>query len=267
MSSTASPSHEPVLQRVDRNGVATLTLNRPDKFNALSHELLDALTAEFDALATARDVRVVILAASGRAFCTGHDLREMRSDSSEPAMRTLFDKCAAMMLKLAALPQPVIAKVQGMATAAGCQLVATCDLAVAAERARFATSGINLGLFCSTPMVALTRNVPRKVAMEMLLTGDFIGADEALRHGLVNRVVAAGELDHAVDELATRIAAQAPAAIALGKQLFYRQLEAATAVAYDMASETMACNMQTEDSRDGIDAFLGKQPMPPWKGR
>jgi enoyl-CoA hydratase/carnithine racemase len=263
----AATQDAPPLLREDRDGIATLTLNRPDKFNALSHALLDALQAELDGIENDRSVRVVVLAANGRAFCTGHDLKEMRQDSSEKVMRTLFDKCGRMMQTLTRIPQPVIAKVHSIATAAGCQLVATCDLAIAAEAAKFATSGINLGLFCSTPMVALTRNVPRKVAMEMLVTGDFIDAESAARHGLVNRAVPAEELDEAVDTLATKIAGQSPASIALGKQLFYRQVEAAAAAAYDMASGTMACNMTTEDARDGIDAFLAKQPRPEWKGR
>jgi enoyl-CoA hydratase/carnithine racemase len=257
----------PLLLRQDRDGVATLTLNRPDQFNALSHALLDALQAELDALADDRSVRVVVLAANGRAFCTGHDLKEMRADSSQETMRALFDKCGRMMQTITRIPQPVIARVHSIATAAGCQLVATCDLAIAADAARFATSGINLGLFCSTPMVALTRNVPRKLAMEMLLTGDFIDAETAARFGLVNRAVPAAELDEAVADLAGKIAGQTPVSIALGKQLFYRQVEAATAAAYEMASETMACNMVTEDARDGIDAFIGKQPRPEWKGR
>jgi len=264
--SDANPAIEPVLLRESDDGVVTLTLNRPDKFNSLSDALLDALVTELDTLKEDRDTRVVVMAANGRAFCTGQDLREMRSDSSEATMRALFAKTGAVMQRITALPQPVIAKVHSIATAAGCQLVASCDLAVASEKARFATSGINLGLFCSTPMVALTRNVPRKVAMEMLLTGDFITADDALRHGLINRVVAADELDDSVARFARQIANQPPAAIALGKQLFYRQLEAATAVAYEMAGETMACNMLHDDSRDGIDAFLAKQPLPPWKG-
>ncbi len=263
----AATQDAPLLLREDRDGIATLTLNRPEKFNALSHALLDALQAELDAIGEDRSVRVVVLAANGRAFCTGHDLKEMRADSAEATMRALFDKCGRMMQTLTRIPQPVIAKVHSIATAAGCQLVATCDLAIAAEEAKFATSGINLGLFCSTPMVALTRNVPRKVAMEMLLTGDFIDAEAAARHGLVNRAVPAHELDATVDALAAKIAGQPAVSIAMGKQLFYRQIEAAAAAAYDMASQTMACNMTTEDARDGIDAFIAKQPRPEWKGR
>ncbi|MDX1593541.1 MAG: enoyl-CoA hydratase [Gammaproteobacteria bacterium] len=260
-------SEAPLVLREDRDGIATVTLNRPDKFNALSHALLDALQAELDAIGNDSSVRVVVLAANGRAFCTGHDLKEMRADSSEEVMRSLFDKCSRMMQTVTRIPQPVIARVHSIATAAGCQLVATCDLAIASEEAKFATSGINLGLFCSTPMVALTRNVSRKVAMEMLVTGDFIDAATAARHGLVNRAVPADELDDAVSALAGKIAAQPAVSIAMGKRLFYQQVEAATDAAYAMASETMACNMTTEDARDGIDAFLAKQPRPEWKGR
>ncbi len=264
-SPSASPS--PVLLRDDADGVATLTLNRPNAFNALSGALLDALLAETAALKEDTSVRVVVLAGAGKAFCAGHDLKEMRADSSEPAMQALFAKCADVMLGLVRLPQPVIARVHGIATAAGCQLVAMCDLAVAAEEARFATSGIKVGLFCSTPAVALSRNLSRKQALEMLLTGDFIDAATALAHGLVNRVVAADALDGAVTDLAERIASRSPASIAMGKKLFYEQLDKGLEDAYRLAARTMACNMQTEDAQDGIDAFIAKEPMPKWKGR
>ncbi|HYN39907.1 MAG TPA: enoyl-CoA hydratase [Rhodospirillales bacterium] len=257
----------PPLSRADDAGIATLTMDRPDKFNALSVELLDALLAAFRAIGEDRSVRVVVLAGAGRAFCTGHDLKQMRADPSDDAIRALFRRCAELMLAIARIPQPVIARVHGVATAAGCQLVASCDLAVAAEGARFAVSGVNLGLFCSTPMVALSRNLSRKRAMEMLLTGDFIDAATAERWGLINRVVPADRLDAAVAELATAVAAKSPAAVALGKQLFYRQLEQGIEAAYELASETMACNMRTRDAQAGIDAFLGKQPLPQWTGR
>ncbi len=246
-----------ILLRNDSHGITTLTLNRPDKFNALSDGLLDAMQLELDAIAADDTVHVVVLAANGKAFCTGHDLKEMRADSSQEASERLFRKCSRMMLTITRLPQPVIAKVQGVATAAGCQLVATCDLAVTVDTARFATSGVNLGLFCSTPMVAVTRNMPRKAAMEMLLTGDFMDAERAREYGLVNYVVPAEQLDSATQELAKKIAAKSPTAIAMGKQLFYRQLEAAMEAAFDMASNTMACNMSTDDAQSGIDAFLG----------
>jgi enoyl-CoA hydratase/carnithine racemase len=256
-----------MLHRSSAGHVATLTMNRPDKFNALSIELLDALQAELQAIAADRNVRVVVLAGAGRAFCTGHDLKQMRADPSDAAMRALFRRCADLMLTIARIPQPVIARVHGVATAAGCQLVASCDLAVAVETARFAVSGVNLGLFCSTPMVALSRNVGRKQAMELLLTGEFIDAQTAERWGLVNRVVPADQLDAAVAALAASVASKSPAAVALGKQLFYKQLEVGIEEAYALASDVMACNMRAQDAQAGIDAFLAKQPMPEWTGR
>jgi enoyl-CoA hydratase/carnithine racemase len=263
----ATTAEGPVLTRDDAGGIATLTLNRPDKFNALSVALLTALQDELDAIAADPSVKVVVLAANGRAFCAGHDLKEMRENPGRQAIQALFDQCAKVMLTLTRIPQPVIARVHAVATAAGCQLVATCDLAVAVEEARFAVSGVNLGLFCSTPMVALTRNLPRKQAMEMLLTGEFIDAQTALHYGLVNKVVPRDRLDAAVVELAGRITAKSSAAVALGKRLFYKQLESGMEAAYQLAGETMTCNMMTEDAQNGIDAFINKQPLPPWKGR
>lgn len=260
-------TEQPVLLREDAGGVATLTLNRPQKFNALSVALLTALQKQLEQLARDDSVRVVVLAAAGKAFCAGHDLKEMRQDSDRQATQALFELCSDVMLSIVRLPKPVIARVHGIATAAGCQLVASCDLAVTVETARFAVSGVNLGLFCSTPMVPLSRNVPRKVAMEMLLTGDFISAQTALQYGLVNRVVPAAELDASVDELAKKVASKSPAAVALGKELFYRQVEAGLEAAYAEASETMTCNMMLEDAQCGVDAFIAKQPMPQWKGR
>ncbi len=262
-----SLANEPVLLRQDRDGIATLTLNRPAKFNALSVELLTSLQNELDAIAGDTSVRVVVLAGSGKAFCAGHDLGEMRRDSSREAIAALFGQCSRMMVSMTRMPQPVIARVHGIAAAAGCQLVAHCDLAVAAEEARFATSGINVGLFCATPMVAVTRNLPRKQAMEMLMTGAFIDARTALEYGLVNRVAPADALDDAVAALAGEIAGKAPQFIAVGKRLFYRQIETGIEQAYDEANEVMTANMQTADARNGIDAFLAKQPMPKWKGR
>ncbi len=260
-------ANEPLVVRRDRDGIATLTLNRPEKFNALSVAMLTALQDEFDALAGDRSVHVIVLAGSGKAFCAGHDLGEMRNDSSPQAIAALFAQCSRMMVSMTRLPQPVSARVHGIATAAGCQLVAHCDLAVASEEARFATSGINVGLFCATPMVAVTRNLPRKQAMEMLMTGAFIDAPTAREYGLVNRVVPADALDGAVAELAGEIATKAPQFIAEGKRLFYRQIEADLEHAYDEANDVMTANMQTEDARTGIDAFLAKRPMPKWKGR
>jgi enoyl-CoA hydratase/carnithine racemase len=249
------------------NGVLTLTLNRPKAFNSLSLALMTALEQALDQAAEDPAVRCIVIAGNGKAFCAGHDLKEMRETPGRQAVEALFRQCSRMMLAITRIPKPVIARVHGIATAAGCQLVAACDLAVATQGARFAVSGVNLGLFCATPMVALSRNVPRKAAMEMLLTGQFIDADAALRHGLVNRVVPPEELDDAVGALAASIAAKSPAAIAFGKQLFHRQLEAGLEAAYALASETMTCNMMTEDAAAGIDAFLAKQPPPEWKGR
>lgn len=238
-------------------GVVRLTLNRPDAFNALSEALIDALQAELAAIAKS-DARVVVIAAAGRAFCAGHDLKEMRAAPSHGYYAKLFERCSKMMLTIQKMPQPVIARVQGVATAAGCQLVAMCDLAVAADSARFAVSGINLGLFCSTPAVPLTRNVSRKAAFEMLMTGEFIDAAAALREGLVNRVVAADELDAAVTALAARICAKPQASVAAGKGLFYRQLEMGVEAAYQLAGQTMACNMMNDAALDGVQAFIDK---------
>lgn len=263
----ASISNEAVLLRHDADGVATLTLNRGNKFNALSTELMAAVQDALDAIAADSSVRVVVLAGAGKAFCAGHDLAEMRADPGPEAMTRLFSQCSRMMLSLTRIPQPVIARVHGMATAAGCQLVAQCDLAISAEEARFATSGINVGLFCSTPMVAVTRNLPRKQAMEMLLTGDFIDAETALRYGLVNRVVPGAELDAAVAAMATTLAGKAPVALARGKRLFYSQLEVGLEGAYEQATRVITDNMQDQDTRAGIDAFVEKKPMPEWNDR
>jgi enoyl-CoA hydratase/carnithine racemase len=261
------PCEAEVLLRSDNGGITTLTLNRPSKFNALSVQLLSALEDQFACIGEDRSVRAVILAGAGKAFCTGHDLKEMRDSPGKQAVQALFQQCSRVMLATTRIPQPVIARVHGVATAAGCQLVATCDLAVAAEDARFAVSGVNLGLFCSTPMVALSRNLPRKQSMEMLLTGSFIDASAALRYGLINRVVPQDRLETATAELAAAVASKSPVAIAFGKQLFYRQLEVSLEAAYELASETMTCNMMTEDAQAGIDAFITKQPVPEWKGK
>lgn len=251
----------PLISAFD-NGVQTLTLNRPAQYNALSEELLDALAAALDRAAADAAVRVVVLAAAGKAFCAGHDLKQMRGRDRD-YQRALFAKCSAVMTRLPRLPQPVIARVHGMATAAGCQLVASCDLAVAAAGAQFAVSGVRVGLFCSTPAVALSRNVARKRAMEMLLTGDFVDAGAALQYGLVNRVVAAGELNAAVAALAQNIVAKPPRVIQLGKRRFYEQLKLGLGDAYRLAGETMADNMMFEETREGIDAFIEKR-RPNW---
>ena len=256
---------EPALLREDRDGVAYLALNRPRARNALCVELLEALAAEIDALREDREVRVVVISGSGPDFCAGHDLKEMRAHPDLEWQRALFRRCSDVMLALLRLPKVVIARVHGTATAAGCQLVATCDLALAARSARFATPGVNIGLFCSTPMVALSRAVGRKRAMHMLVTGEQLGAEDAARAGLINRAVADAELDAAVDALAREIAAKSPQTLAIGKQAFYRQLELGVVEAYAYASEVMAKNMGTADAAEGIEAFLGKRD-PVWRG-
>ena len=253
----------PVLRSRDARGVVTLTLNRPLAFNALSESLLGALQKELEAVAADATARVVVLAALGKAFCAGHDLREMRAAPSLAYYGALFRQCSALMLSLQHLPVPVIARVQGIATAAGCQLVAMCDLAVAASTARFAVSGVNLGLFCSTPSVALSRNLGRKAAFEMLVTGEFIGADEALAKGLLNRVAAPEALDAEVEALVASIVAKPRVAVAMGKRLFYRQLESGIAAAYEDAAQTMACNMMDGSALEGVQAFIEKRP-PGW---
>ncbi|WP_374673681.1 enoyl-CoA hydratase [Ideonella sp.] len=258
---------DPLLLRTcDARGVVTLTLNRPQAFNALSEAMLAALQAELDALAADASARVLVIAAAGKAFCAGHDLREMRAQPSLGYYQALFARCAKVMTAIQRLPIPVIAKVQGVATAAGCQLVATCDLAVALESARFAVSGVNLGLFCSTPAVALSRNMGRKPAFEMLVTGEFIGAEEARRLGLVNRLAAdAAGLDAQVERLAASIVAKPRVAVAMGKALFYRQIEAGMEAAYIDAGQTMACNMMDDAALEGVLAFTEKRP-PAWSG-
>ncbi|NEX60595.1 enoyl-CoA hydratase [Noviherbaspirillum galbum] len=245
-------------------GVLTLTLNRGERFNPLSEEMLAALQAAFDAARDDEGVRVIVLAAAGKAFCAGHDLKQMRASPSEAYYKALFDRCSKLMLSMQQLPQPVIARVQGIATAAGCQLVSMCDLAVASTEARFAVSGVNYGLFCSTPAVGLSRNVPRKQAMEMLLTGDFIDAETARERGLVNRVVALDELDAEIGRLAASILAKPSVAVAMGKRLFYKQLEMGAGAAYQLAGQAMACNMMDEAALEGVQAFLEKR-VPDWK--
>ncbi|HQC78949.1 MAG TPA: enoyl-CoA hydratase [Accumulibacter sp.] len=265
-SSTETPTDEPYVLRNDRDGIATLTLNRPRQFNALSQAMIAAMQAQLQTIAADRQVRVVVLAGAGKAFCAGHDLKEMRANHDKAFMQDLFRRCGKMMLTINEMPQPVIARVHGIATAAGCQLVSMCDLAVASDNARFATSGINVGLFCATPGVGLSRNLGRKQALEMLLTGDFIDAETALRQGLLNRVVTGEALDAEVDALARAIVAKSSVAIGMGKQMFYKQLEMGLEAAYQYASEVMACNMMTDDAGEGIDAFIGKR-QPTWQGR
>jgi enoyl-CoA hydratase/carnithine racemase len=255
---------EPLVLRDDReDGITTLTLNRANKYNALSEGLLAAMQERIDELKEDESVRVVILAAKGKAFSAGHDLKEMRSKHDQEYYHSLFRQCSDVMLGLLSMPQPVIARVQGMATAAGCQLVANCDLAVASTEAKFAVSGVNLGLFCSTPGVALSRNVPRKRAFEMLITGDFIDARTASDWGLVNRAVEPEKLDEEVMALAGNIAGKAPVAVRTGKRLFYEQIVKDLPDAYQHAGEVMACNMMAEDTVEGVDAFIEKR-KPSW---
>ena len=255
---------QPILLRDEFEGVVTLTLNRPSQFNSLSEEMLTELQAALDAIARDPTTRAVIIAGAGKAFCAGHDLKQMRANHGKAYMQTLFKQCGKMMMSIVEMPQPVIARVHGIATAAGCQMVAMCDLAVAADGAKFAVSGVNLGLFCSTPSVALGRAMGRKQAMEMLLTGDFIDATEAQRRGLVNRVVPLEQLDAEVKKLTDSICGKSSVALAMGKQMFYRQLEMGLDGAYQLAAETMACNMMAEDAAEGIDAFMQKR-KPEWK--
>ena len=252
-----------VMETRDSAGVATLTLNRPQQFNALSEGMMTALQDALDAIARDPGVRVVVIAAAGKAFCAGHDLKQMKENNALDYYQALFAQCAKMMLTIQRLPQPVIARVHGVATAAGCQLVATCDLAVAVEGARFGVSGINVGLFCTTPGVALARNVRRKDAFEMLVTGDLIDAATARERGLVNRVVPADRLDAEIANLTASIVAKPAVALAMGKEMFYRQVEAGTEAAYQMAGQTMACNLVDPVAQEGIEAFMAKR-RPNW---
>ncbi len=256
----------PLVRRHEADGVTTLTLNRPTHFNALSEEMLEALGVELDRVADDTQVRCVVIAAEGRAFCAGHDLKQMRANPEETYYQQLFTRCGAVMQAIVELPVPVIARVQGLATAAGCQLVASCDLAVAARSSRFAVSGINAGLFCSTPAVALSRNVGRKRAMEMLFTGEFIDADQARDWGLVNRVADDEALDEVLGKLTASICAKSAVAVRTGKAMFHRQLAMPLDEAYAYAGEVMACNMMAEDAGEGIDAFIEKRP-PQWRHR
>lgn len=256
----------PILLEEHDRGVLRLTLNRPEARNALSVGLMSTLTEALCGAAEDPQVRVVIIAGAGPAFCAGHDLREIRSDQRRETYERIFAQCSELMLRIVRLPKPVIAEVHGVATAAGCQLVATCDLAVAAENARFATPGVNIGLFCSTPMVALTRAVGRKAAMEMLLTGELIDAATAREIGLVNRVVGRERLREAVDDLAGNIVGKSAMTLAIGKEAFYRQAELDLAAAYRYAAEVMTTNMLAHDAGEGIDAFLAKR-APVWHDR
>jgi enoyl-CoA hydratase/carnithine racemase len=259
-----SEAQEPVVLRTqDARGVVALTLNRPQAFNALSERMLAELQRELDAIANDESLRVVIIAAEGKAFCAGHDLKEMRADPSLDYYERLFAKCSDMMLSIQRLPVPVIARVQGIATAAGCQLVAMCDIAVASSTAKFAVSGVNVGLFCSTPGVALSRNILRKAAFEMLVTGEFINAQEAKARGLVNRVAEPEQLDAELEKMVAAIVSKPRIAVAMGKKFFYRQAELDIAAAYEAASPIMACNMMDEAALEGVQAYIEKRP-PRW---
>lgn len=266
MSAVIENTEEPILISLIEDGIARLTLNRPSQYNALSKQLLTELQNALDEIAANDDVRVVVLVANGKAFCAGHDLKEMRGSEDREFHQTLFQQCGRMMQTIAEMPQPVIAQVNGIATAAGCQLVAQCDLAVASDVSRFAVSGINVGLFCSTPAVPLSRNMHRKQAMQMLLTGDFIDAQTACQYGLVNTVTSVENVEAETRALAEKIAAKSPLAIKMGKRMFYQQLNMGLENAYEFAGDTMACNMDSEDAREGIDAFIEKR-KPTWQGR
>lgn len=263
-SPAARVGEDSVLLREDAGGICTLTLNRPRQYNALSEELIDALQANLDAIAADASVRVVVLTGAGPGFCAGHDLKEMRAQTELGYFEELFARCNRMMMSLIELPQPVIAKVHGLATANGCQLVSICDLAVAADTAQFALCGVRLGLFCSTPSVGVSRNILRKRAFEMLVTGDFVDAATAVRDGLINRAVPEYGLDAEVHRLAERIVANPKVAIDAGKELFYRQIGLDLETAYDYAGKVMAENMMADDTREGIAAFLEKRE-PRWR--
>lgn len=258
-----------ILERNDTNGIAHLVLNMPDKLNPLSDAMLAALQAEFDALQTDSTIRAVILSGAGKVFCAGHDLKEMTAgrqaeDGGQAYFKDLFDRCARMMTSIQKIPQPVIAQVHGIATAAGCQLVASCDMAIAAEGTRFGVNGVNIGLFCSTPMVALTRNISRKHAFEMLSTGHFVDAKRAEDMGLVNRVVPHEDLEAETHALAKIVADKLSAAVKIGKETFYKQIEMSMSDAYDYAGDVMVQNMMYRDTEEGIAAFLEKRD-PDWK--
>jgi enoyl-CoA hydratase/carnithine racemase len=260
---SAASELEPLILQRHRDGVAFLTLNRPAQYNVLSEQMLAALRDTFETLAADASVRVVVLGGAGKAFCAGHDLKQMKANPSLEYYQRLFDDCSRLMMRIQTLPQPVIARVHGVATAAGCQLVAMCDLAIAADDARFAVSGVNVGLFCATPSVALTRNMGRKAAFEMLVTGEFIDAPAAVQRGLINRCVPADRLDQEIDKVAAAIVAKPPSVIAAGKALFYRQLELGVASAYQLAGQAMACNMIDDIAQEGVAAFIDKR-TPNW---
>ncbi|MCP4757761.1 MAG: enoyl-CoA hydratase [Proteobacteria bacterium] len=253
------------LLRNDEKGVCYLTINRPDAYNALSIECMKALIHELETLSTDSKATVVVISGSGKGFCAGHDLQEINRNPNRSFYEKTFTTCSKMMMAVCDLPKPVIAKVHGVATAAGCQLVSSCDLAIADEKARFATPGVNIGLFCSTPMVALSRTVSKKHAMEMLLLGDMISAQRAYEIGLINRIAPFERLDQETEELASKIASKSPLTLKVGKKTYYDQISMDLAGAYDLCSRVMVDNLMTHDAKEGIDAFLGKRP-PVWRG-
>ncbi|XXK33467.1 enoyl-CoA hydratase [Rhodobacteraceae bacterium nBUS_22] len=258
-----------LLERHDTNAIAHLKMNAPDKLNALSEAMLSALQDQFDSLQNDRQIRAVILSGAGKAFCAGHDLKEMTAgrqteDGGKAYFKGLFQKCARMMSSIQKLPQPVIAQVHGIATAAGCQMVASCDMAVAADSTRFGVNGVNIGLFCSTPMVALSRNIPRKQAFEMLTTGQFINAERARDLGLINRIASEDELQEATSELAETVASKLAVAVKIGKEAFYNQLQMSLSDAYDYTGSVMVENMLFRDTEEGISAFIEKRD-PNWE--
>lgn len=259
-------SNESLVIRENAGSVVTLTLNSPKQFNALSVELLTTMQAQLNDIAQDTNIQVLVIAANGKAFCAGHNLKEMRANPDQAFQRALFEQCSQMMLTINRMPQVVIAKVEGIATAAGCQLVAACDLAVASDNTKFATSGINVGLFCSTPAVAVSRNLSRKQAFEMLITGEFIDAHTALQQGLINRVASAEQLEQTLQSLIEAITAKSSVAVRTGKNMFYKQLDMELAEAYEYAAEVMTCNMMADDVSEGIDAFIEKRPAV-WTGR
>jgi enoyl-CoA hydratase/carnithine racemase len=261
--SSVASDLEPLILWQRTGGTVFLTLNRPAQYNALSEQMLAALHAAFESIAADPSARVVVLSGAGKAFCAGHDLKQMKANRSLEYYQRLFDDCSRLMMRIQTLPQPVIARVHGVAAAAGCQLVAMCDLGVAADDARFAVSGVNVGLFCATPSVALSRNMGRKAAFEMLVTGEFIDAAGAVQRGLINRSVPAERLDQEVGKLAAAIAAKPQSVIAAGKALFYRQIELGIAPAYQLAGQAMACNMMDDIAQEGAAAFIEKRP-PNW---
>ncbi|NQV48844.1 MAG: enoyl-CoA hydratase [Rhodospirillaceae bacterium] len=263
---TDQAPESPLVLREDSDGVATLTLNRPDKRNALSISMLETLQGVLSAVTDDKSIRAVVIAANGPAFCSGHDLKEIRANPGRQNYDALFTLCSDVMRAITHLPQPVIARVHALATAAGCQLVASCDLAVAAKSAWFATPGVHIGLFCSTPMVPLSRNIGRKQAMQMLVTGDRIDAETAERWGLINQAVEDDLLDKAVAELTAKITSKSPLTLKIGKEAFYRQLEMDIDTAYAYVTETMTVNLMSYDAEEGIDAFLEKR-KPQWLGK